>query len=96
MYFEAEKVLPPPIRLSYALIPAEVRKGSSEPPKLRISVMYASGSRKSFPGRFDTEQDVELYLTRFYPELIGKCTGRVVRTDHNSYSPLKPVTVRDT
>jgi len=51
---------------------AENPPGSAIAPSLRIRVAYASGVTMNLHGRFSDAAAAEQYLSRFYPDLLGK------------------------
>lgn len=64
-----------PERLSYSLVASPPPRGSALKHSLRIDVVYASGRVMSFRERFKSVKEAEHFIARFYPDLIGKCTG---------------------
>lgn len=63
------------VRLSYALISVAPGWGQPEGQALKIHIEYASGRSLSLPERFPTAAEAGQFIERFYPDLIGKCTG---------------------
>jgi hypothetical protein len=63
------------VRLSYSLISAAPAWGQPRVHKLRIHILYASGRSQSRPERFDCATEAVQFIDRFYPDLVGKCTG---------------------
>lgn len=64
-----------PLRLSYSLVVCAPPRGSVLKEALRIHVQYASGRLMPSRERFNSAADAKHFVSRFYPDLIGKCTS---------------------
>jgi hypothetical protein len=69
-----------PVRVSYSIVTSQPSVFLGEKVRLRIRIQYASGKVQNSHERFETEADLNRFMSRYYPDLAGKCTGSEVIT----------------
>ena len=63
------------VRLSYKLIRSVPGWGQTKGEWLRVQISYEFGRMFSPRARFRSADEAGRFIGRFYPDLIGKCSG---------------------